>query len=363
MRSSLLCKPGQYGVISGQLQLYCRPLLLGLCLTGAFGWPHPASCLVSVMVFPNSAAQKTQGAGQDDSGRLKLLQSFISQNKLHEAVPMVTNYLKDHPDSWRAYQDLGYVLFRTGDFDASLKALCKSVKLNSKNPGAHVILGLVHAKMNRYDLAQTELERAAQLNPSSAETHFYLGRVYLSRSFLPLAKRELQMAIRLDPTYMKAYENLGLTMEALGDNAAALESDLYAILLNQERGINSEWPYFDLAKYYNRLNEPGKTIAYVQKALQKNSRSDAAYFEMAKAYRARGEWRQAAEALRQAIEINPSAAQYHYVLSYVYRKMGKLKESDEEVAAFRKCYFGAAGLTLKKADPGVATVRSSAPGR
>jgi len=288
---------------------------------------------------------------RDDLNQLAMFDGYITRNELQAVEPMLVNYLKDHPISWRAYQDLGYVYYRMHNPDASIKALTKCLELNSNNADGYKILALDLALKNRYDLAQTELERAAHLDPDSAEIHFCLGRVYLTRSFLVLAKRELEAAIRLNPTYIKAYENLGLTMEALGDNAAALENYQKGVQLDDQQGLNSEWPYFDLAKCYSRLNNPSQALTYYQKALEKSPRLDQAYFEIGKAYRSRREWQHAAEALRRAIEINPGAAQYYYVLSYVYRKLGDLKRSDEEAATFRKLYYGPADSARTITEP------------
>jgi tetratricopeptide (TPR) repeat protein len=151
-----------------------------------------------------------------------------------------------------------------------------------------------------------------------------------------LAKREFEAAIQLNPKYMKAYDNMGLTMEAMGENAAALTNWLRAIRLNEEQGINSEWPYINLASFYNRQNDPSQALKYAQQAVAKNPKSDQAYFQMAKAYRTQQEWQLAEAALQKGVGFNPDVSDYHYVLSIVYRKLGKAKESQEEEAAFRR---------------------------
>jgi tetratricopeptide (TPR) repeat protein len=193
--------------------------------------------------------------------------------------------------------------------------------------------------IDRYDLAETELEQAAFLKPGSAEIRYLLGRVYYTRGVYPLAKGELEAAIRLNPTNMKAYDNLGLTMEALGNNAAALENHQKAIQLNAQQRLGSAWPFVNLASFYNRQSMPDEALVYSQKAIEFDPRADQAYFQMAKAHESRNEWDEAAKALRKAIEISPGSANYHYVLSVVYKKLGKLKESQEAIEAFRKLQF------------------------
>src|SRR5439155_11947817 len=134
------------------------------------------------------------------------------------------------------------------------------------------------------------------------------------------------------------YDNLGLTLEALGDNAAAIDNYFTAIDLMQEKKQRSAWPYINLSSLYNRQNSPEQALEYAEKAIEINPQSDQAYFQIAKALYARGDWKREAEAMQKAIEINPNSSQYHYVLSQVYRKVGKNKESQQEMEIFKRLW-------------------------
>jgi superkiller protein 3 len=259
----------------------------------------------------------------------------------------------EHPESWRAQYQLGYVLFRLHDVHGSVAALSKSLQLNLRNAEAHKVLGLDLTMLGDYDRAQLELEQAAAQAPDSAEIHYFLGRVYYTKNIFPLARREFEAAIKLDPTYMKAYDNLGLTLEAVGEGDAAVENWKRAIELCEQQGLVSEWPFINLAAYYNRQNDPQQALTYSQKAVEKNPKAAEAYFQMGRAHRSLHQTEQASEALQKAIANNPDNAEYHYVLSLVYRKLGKNAESQAEEAAFRR-------LKQKESAAGMGGV---APGR
>lgn len=273
---------------------------------------------------------------QQDSAQTEVFASYIRQNQWQEVEPLLRRYLEDHPDSWRAHYQLGYILFRVHRIGESIKALAKSLELNIKNAEAHKILGLDFTVLSDYDRAEIELEQAAALKPDSAEIRYFLGRVYYTKNIFPLAKREFETALKLNPTYMKAYDNLALTLEAIGENAAAVENWQRAIQVCEQQGLKSEWPYINLAAFYNRQNDTQQALHFSQQAVQKNPESGEAYFQMARAYRSRQEWERAAEVLQKAVKLSPYSADYHYVLSTVYRKLGKAKESQEEEAAFRR---------------------------
>jgi tetratricopeptide (TPR) repeat protein len=290
----------------------------------AIGLPHSGQTGI-----PRSGCENTEAS-------LKAIEGDIASNRFGETVPRLNDYVKRHPNSWRAHYDLGYVLFRTHEIGPSVKELSKSLQLNLNYAQAHKILGLDCSIIGRYDLAEIELAQAAQLEPKSAEIHYFLARTHYTTGVYPLAKKEFETAIRLDPSYMKAYTNLGLTMEALGNTDAALKNYNIATQLNEQQGLHSEWPYVYLSAFCNRQRRPAEALNYAEKAIAVNPRSGAAYLEMAKAYRSQGEWQKTADAAQHAIAINSQAADCYYLLAVSLRKLGRQMESQQAMASFAR---------------------------
>ena len=272
--------------------------------------------------------------GQDPGAALEGVEAAIGASKFSEAESRLNTYLADHPDSSRAYYDLGYVQFRTHKIGPSIKQLSKSLELNPNNAEAHKVLALNCSIIGRYDLAEVELLQAARLKPESAEIHYFLARTYYTRGVYPLAKTEFETAIRLNPSYIKAYNNLGITLEALGDNDGALKNYNAAIRLEDRQEQKSEWPYIYLSAFYNRQKNAAEALLYARKAMEINPASDTAYFEMAKAYRTQKQLQKAVDATRRAIAINPQVSDYYYVLGLVLRELGNQPESEEALKKY-----------------------------
>jgi tetratricopeptide (TPR) repeat protein len=293
-------------------------------------------------VFASSAERPSEDSRadrkdhKDDSERLNAFEQLIGQCNFAEVEPLLQSYLKAYPNSWRAQYQLGYVLFQTHRFGPSIEALAKSLQINLNNAEAHKILGLDLVIIGKYDRALLELEQAAHLKPDSAEIRYHLGRIYYTRNVFPLAKRDFEAAIHLDPSYMKAYDNLGLTMEAMGDDNAALALYNKAIDLNERHGLHSPWPYINLASFYNHKNDPSRALDSAKRSLKQNPTAGQAFVQMAKAYRALEQWNRAAEALQNAIEINPADAEPYYIISQVYRKLGRLEASKQAMNNYQK---------------------------
>jgi tetratricopeptide (TPR) repeat protein len=281
------------------------------------------------------SAEEKASSADDDPQQLASFQDLILKEKFQEVEPLLQPYLAAHPRSWKAYYFLGYVQFRQRKLGDSVKALAKSLELNTDNVDAHRILGRDLSIIGRYEFALREYEQVLRLDPTSAETHYNIGRIYAIQDDFPKARRELEAAIRLDANYMEAYNALGFAMEALGDDAAALEDYQTALRLNEERHGKFEAPYVNLAGYYNYRGKLELAVEYANKALALNPGSDLAYFQIAKACRASQDWKGVVEALEKAIAINPSRAQYYYVLGAAYRKLGKVEESKRALARFQ----------------------------
>jgi tetratricopeptide (TPR) repeat protein len=291
--------------------------------------PAPAAALSQ---SPQSDVRAHNGQGSLSA--LDGIEALIAANKFGEAEPLLTAYLTDHPDSSKAHYDLGYVQFRTHKIGPSIKQLSKSLELNPNNAEAHKVLALNCSIIGRYDLAEVELLQAARLKPESAEIHYFLARTYYTRGVYPLAKSEFETTVRLNPSYIKAYSNLGITLEALGDNEDALKNYNAAIRLEDRQQQKSEWPYIYLGSFYNRQKSAAEALLYASKATEINPASDTAYFEMAKAYRTQKQLQKAVDATRRAIAINPQLSDYYYVLGLMLRELGNQPESEDALKKY-----------------------------
>jgi tetratricopeptide (TPR) repeat protein len=272
----------------------------------------------------------------DDAEQIATFQGLIVKGQFEQVEPMLEAYLNDHPKSWQALYFLGYVLLgqrRVGD---SIKALARSLELNANNAEAHKVLGRALSVVGRYDFAEREFKEALRLSPGSAEIHYNLGRLYAIQDDFHHAKQELETATRLDPMYMEAYNAYGFALEALGNDASAVEAYHNAIRLNEQRQGKFDAPFVNLSGFYNRRGNLALALQYAQQALSLNPRSDLAYFQIAKACRTKEDWRGVVQALEKAIEIKSSSSQYYYVLSFAYRKLGKLEESRQALEKFEE---------------------------
>ena len=92
------------------------------------------------------------------------------------------------------------------------------------------------------------------LAPADAEIAYDLGRIFYQQRRHPQAADAFRRAIAIDPRAYKAWDNLGLTLEALGDPAQATRHYLKAMEIAQ-----TDQPRYDVvyANYADLLIKQG----------------------------------------------------------------------------------------------------------
>lgn len=95
-------------------------------------------------------------------------------------------------------------------------------------------LGELLRRAGRLDDAILSHQRAIDLEPNSAENHFHLGLAFNDNRQYELAVTHYRTALSLDLNYGFAWNNLGASLECLGDTVGAQKAYLQAIELNPD---------------------------------------------------------------------------------------------------------------------------------
>ena len=288
------------------------------------------------------ARQKVEGLSPrlapaaDDPQRMSEFESYIRAGRFPELEPLLSDYLKQYPNSSWGWYALGYSYFAQRKIGDSIQALAKSLQLDVKNAEAHKILGRDLMVIGRYDAAQTEFEQGVQYEPQSAEMHFDMGKLYSIQDRWKDARDQFATALRLDPSYVEGLDGLGFAQDALGDDAGAVASYEKAIALDEARHGTLVSPRVNLSAHYIRKGNYEKALEYANEALKLDPKSDGALFQRARAREAMGQLKEAADDLNRAVALNPRASSYYYVLSQVDRRLGKVQESNKALDSFMR---------------------------
>jgi tetratricopeptide (TPR) repeat protein len=281
-------------------------------------------------------ARLTKDESVEDTARVTEFEGYIREGRFKEVEPLLAAYVEERTKSSWGWYALGYSQFAQKKIGASIQSLANSLQVDVRNAEAHKILGRDFMLVGRFDAAQIEFEQGVKYSPESAEIHYDLGKLFSMQDNWGPARKEFETAQRIDPSYIENLDALGLALEALGDDAAAVASYQKAIALNEERHGKFASALVNLSAYYNRTGEPDKALALVQKALELDAKSDRAWFQKAKADDSQGRLNDAVDSLNRAISFNPRASSYYYVLAGFYRRLGKTQDSQKALQAFTR---------------------------
>jgi tetratricopeptide (TPR) repeat protein len=183
--------------------------------------------------------------------------------------------------------------------------------------------------------AEETLKRAAARAPSDAEIPYSLGRIYYQQGRHPEAAESLQAATVLDPHAYRAWDNLGLVSEALGDDARAQRHYLKAIALVHEDHPGYDVVYANFADLLIRLGNFPQAFDLAAEAAQRNPDEPRNFFLAGKALVQLERSDLSVRWLEQAIALNPDYPEPHYVLAQVYRRLGRSADADRALKSFQ----------------------------
>ena len=183
--------------------------------------------------------------------------------------------------------------------------------------------------------AEEALKRAAARAPADAEIPYDLGRIYYQLGRHTEAAAVLRRATALDPRAYKAWDNLGLASEALGDVAQAQQHYLKAIALVHKDHPHYDVVYANFADLLIKLGNYQRAFDLAAEAAERNPGRAAQPLSRGKALVQLGRSDLSVRWFEQAIALNADYPEPHYLLSQTYRRLGRAADADRALKSFQ----------------------------
>lgn len=243
------------------------------------------------------------------------------------------------PKSARAaklYTLMGHIFFLDGQYLNSAIAWKKAEAIASLDDQSRFSLAMAYLQLNRPDWGRDELQRLSRGDPQNPLYLYWLAKLdYDARAYTPAISR-LRRVIELDPNMMRAYNNLGLCFDALGQFDEAIQNFSRAIELNRKQEQPSPWPPLNLAVSLISLNRLDEAVARLHEALSYDPDFPQAQYELGLVLEKERKFEEAIVPLQRAVELDPSYAEPHYALGRIYQRQGKRDEAQEQIEEFKK---------------------------
>lgn len=283
-----------------------------------------------------------------------------------DAIRLLTDLLKSHPDMTAAYFTLGNIyanerrdreaadeykeVIRRDPSDvaalaAQVKALIDAsayadalapareyVRREPNDPSAHVMLGTVYQQLGDYAKAEPELELGAAKAPNDFEARYQFGLVLARMGKPDQALPQLQKAVALKPGDRSAQFQLVAVLRSLGQTQQATQ---IVEQLRKEQGkefLNSQ--LVSEGTKANDLLQAGKPAeaAQIYRHMLEESPDNAwTAYNLALALEAMRDTKGAEDALRKAIAINPKLANIRAELGALELAEGDLQSAQKSL--------------------------------
>jgi tetratricopeptide (TPR) repeat protein len=267
------------------------------------------------------------------SGERAQFEQAIRNKQWSEAEKLLAEAYERHPDSAELLKTLAKISFQNENYWNAAIAYKKAEKIEPLDEQSRFSLAMAYIVLDHRDWAEPELRSLAEASPGNPLYLYWLARLDYDNQLFPDAIAKLKRVIAIDASFLRAYDNLGLSLEGAGRRDEALQAFEKAIELNQAQQLPSPWPSLNLGTMLYRLGRTDEAEKHLREAVRIDPDLAQAQYQLGSLLEARGALEQGLAHLSRAAELDPSDPKPHYALGRLYRRTG---DDERARAALRR---------------------------
>ena len=178
--------------------------------------------------------------------------------------------------------------------------------------------------------AATMLEGVLKDEPANDDALYALGRVHYFNARYEPARQQFAAIVEKNPRHYRAWDNLGLALEAVGQMDAAVKAHLRAIALVAQAHPDYDWAYGNLADLLMKMDQNRKAFDLAAEAAQRGPSHARNFYLAGKALSRLDQWEKSIRWSRRAIELDAGYPEAHYLLGMALRRTGQEEEARRE---------------------------------
>ncbi|MEW8659382.1 MAG: FecR domain-containing protein [Candidatus Thiodiazotropha endolucinida] len=176
-------------------------------------------------------------APQNALAQARLAEVWLMTGHTRSAREAANQAITINPELSLAYTVFGFSSLRDVKLDDAKQAFEKAITLDSSTPLPRLGLGLLKLRQGDSHSGREEIETAVLLDPYNALLRSYMGKAYYEEKRNGLAYQQFAMAKELDPKDPTAWFYNSIILQSDNRPVEALQAQLYAIELNDNRGV------------------------------------------------------------------------------------------------------------------------------
>ena len=182
---------------------------------------------------------------------------------------------------------------------------------------AYETLGILYGRAGNFKCAIAALDAAVALNPKSTQTRYHLGLALTENHETTRAADELRAVLREEPNSFSAHNALGLALQDLGHLEEASKEFKTALRINRRFALAS----YDLSRLLSSEKNYQAAIYYLKEGLANSPPAGLAYemkLALAVAYAQIGKYTESIPLFQEAVASYPDSTELHFDLATAY---------------------------------------------
>ncbi len=202
-------------------------------------------------------------------------------------------------------------IFRSGDFDAAVKAFEAVLQEHPCEIRAHNGIAAAYFQLGQFDKAKEHYTRVTQLELRSGSPWINLGAVLNAMEDFQNAVNALRKGLAKEKRSSLAFYNLGLAHAGLKQHAMAISGFKEALNIDP----NSVDAHIALANSYEKLNNHQLALLHFQKAIEINPESRRARLGLQQAQDASEDAKRAISPFGRLVDVNNLGPKSHIAVN------------------------------------------------
>jgi tetratricopeptide (TPR) repeat protein len=280
---------------------------------------------------------------QDGLGRLPLegsdgerLRRALESRDYIGAETLLVHAIEAHPDSPELLAFAARVFLLGKDPMNAAIAFKKAERIRPLDSPDRFSLAMAYLGIGKGAWARPELEKLAAADPGNTTYMYWIARIDYDEHKYDEAVRRLREVTRVQPGFMKAWDNLALSLEGAGALNEAVASYRQAVRLNREGTSHSPWPPLNLGTLLTRMDslEDGETL--IREAIGYDPGLAEAHFRLGTSLHKQKKNDAAIAELKRAAELDAANPQPFYILGQIYLERGDKASSTAALERFKE---------------------------
>jgi Flp pilus assembly protein TadD len=306
------------------------------------GIKHRACCaspwFIAFWLVTMAAAAQVRNpspdAGKSESARLDEAKALVREGRIHDAEPVVREYLRSGKGNEEAHGLLGLILYQESKPADSLAEFTLAAQFATPTPAELTVVALDYVLLKDLASADKWMTVSVARDPENPGGLRYLGGIKYSENRFAEAIQTYNRYLALRPRDVLVEDAIGRSLEGLARDDDAASAYRQAMDWQANAPKRHHEPLLHLGALLLRKGKAQEALPLLADAEAIAPSDGDVHEELGVLWTQTGELEKAQSELEKALSISPGNSHLHWLLASVYRREGQIEKANREIKEY-----------------------------